>query len=240
MIIGKDSALRRLPDKSDPRRAMFLDGIRYSVEMADLAYGRLQSGLQALSTENDTDGSQEHASLFVEPFLDAWSIVDSIHRLRELLEHMPGSKKAKSPSYQLFARKTLPVRQFRNAIQHLRKELRQVSSPTWPVWGVLDWVTVIDAKKGLLRCCVMTAGRNITGEYPVCNPLGKKIRGLVDHITLQYKEDRLPISDTVRAVASVITPLQESLATEFQGMSSTGSDLLMRVTTQVTLEQSNP
>ncbi len=237
MIIGKDSALRRVPDGIDRRQAVFLDGIRYSVEMADLAYGRLRSGLWALSSEDGMDDAQGQVSPFVEPFLDAWSIVDSVHRLRQLLEQMPGLKKAKSPPYQLFLRKTSPVEQFRHAIQHLRNELDRMSSQRWPVWGVLDWVAVIDPNEGLLRCCVMTPGKIIDGKYPVCNPLGKEIERPVDHITLQYKQDRLGLSDTMRSVASVITPMQESLARQFQGMASTGSDLVVRTDMQVEVEQ---
>jgi len=239
MIIGKDSAFRRLPQGLDQRQATFLEGIRYSVEMADLAYSRLRSVLWSLSTEDGLEHTQQDVSPFVVPFLDAWSIVDSVHRLRQLLEHMPGLKRAKCSSYQLFVRKTSPVLQFRNAIQHLRKELDAMSCQSWPVWGVLDWVAVIHSEQGLLCCCVMTAGKTTSGKYPVCNPLGMQMESPVDHVTLQYKEDRLSLSDTMRSVASVVRPLQESLARQFHGMSSTGSDLIVRVAMQVQLDESD-
>ena len=42
MIIDEGSPFRRLPSELDRRQALFLDGIRYSVEMADLAHTRLR------------------------------------------------------------------------------------------------------------------------------------------------------------------------------------------------------
>ena len=121
---------------------------------------------------------------FAGPFLDAWSIVDSVHRLRELLEQLPGFARAKSPSYQVFVRKTADVEDFRNTIQHLRTELPQYAQNGWPVWGVLDWVAVVDEAEGLLRMCAIVAGRILSGECFLCNPLGKAIEQPVDHVTL--------------------------------------------------------
>lgn len=40
MIINNDSPLRRLPPL-DPKTTLILDGIRYSIEMADAAYSKL-------------------------------------------------------------------------------------------------------------------------------------------------------------------------------------------------------
>ena len=42
MIIGKDSSFRRLPTALSEEQKLFLDGIRYSVEMADIAHRSLK------------------------------------------------------------------------------------------------------------------------------------------------------------------------------------------------------
>jgi hypothetical protein len=47
---------------------MFLDGIRYSVQILDLAYRRLQSGLLTLSTQR-----RPQSDALTSVFLDAWS-----------------------------------------------------------------------------------------------------------------------------------------------------------------------
>lgn len=84
MIISDGSPLRRLPSELDRRQALFLDGIRYSVEMADLAYTRLRQTLFNLAEQRGSGTSLDHW-LFVSAVQDAWSLIDSLHRLRGLL-----------------------------------------------------------------------------------------------------------------------------------------------------------
>jgi len=45
MIIEDDSPFHQLPAALNRKQTLFLDGIRYSVEMADLAHSRLQAAL---------------------------------------------------------------------------------------------------------------------------------------------------------------------------------------------------
>lgn len=72
------------------KQALFIEGIRVSIEMADLAHQRLQGILPLLSSMQPIN-QEPHPS--VSAMLDAWSIVDSLHRLRGLMRHMPGIQK---------------------------------------------------------------------------------------------------------------------------------------------------
>jgi len=74
MIIGPDSPLRRLPTALDRKQALFLDGIRFSVEMADLAYQRLRHTL--LNFESSFDRSAAYSPGVV-AMIDAWVIIDN-------------------------------------------------------------------------------------------------------------------------------------------------------------------
>lgn len=237
MIIRKNSPFRRIPDKLNRRQATFLDGIRYSVEMADLAYERLRQSLFVITTEMSKKDLGLAPSPFVGPFSDAWLIVDSVHRLREILEQMPGFAKRKSPPYQVFRRSTLGVKDFRHTIQHLRNELDVMAANGCPVWGVLNWVAVTDPEAGLVRSCVIAAGRIISGQHPLCNPLGKAIESPVDHITLHCKHKCVSLSDTIRSVKAVIAPFEKSLAEQFKDMPRTGADLLICTKFQIKLER---
>jgi hypothetical protein len=63
MIIDEGSPFRRLPSELDRRQALFLDGIRYSVEMADLAHTRLRQTLFDIAKEQNRGAQANHWSL---------------------------------------------------------------------------------------------------------------------------------------------------------------------------------
>jgi len=89
VIIGQESVLRRIPAALARTQSLFIEGIRFSIEMADLAHSRLRETLPPLSRMENPVGESPSS---VSAMLDAWSIVDSLHRLRGLLRHMPGSR----------------------------------------------------------------------------------------------------------------------------------------------------
>lgn len=87
--IDKDSPLRNLPTNLNPQQGMFLDGIRYSMGMIYIAYNRLAFFLSTITEKIEKKDNSERPSTET-LFLDAWVIVDSVYRLRGLIEHMPG------------------------------------------------------------------------------------------------------------------------------------------------------
>jgi len=127
----------------DRRQAFFLEGIRFSIEMIDVTHQRLQNVLRHIS-----ERSHAGEKLTPEPFAcvlqDAWSVIDSVHRLRGLLNHIPGiSKRMRIPAIRYFFQDSAVVEVFRNTIQHLPEEIRnEPLDPTWSVWGNLSWCWV--------------------------------------------------------------------------------------------------
>ncbi len=237
-MLAPDSPLRRIPAALDRRQAMFIDGIRYSVEMIDLAYVRLCDSLFRIASQFENDKSQSDLpATFAAPFIDAWSIVDSIHRLRELLEQLPNAKRSKSPPYNLFRRKTALVTELRNIIQHLRKDLTIFAENDWPAYGVLDWLSVIDPQQGIVKACVMVSGKVRSGSFPVRNPVGLTIQGSIDHVTLQCKQERLGLSDAVRAIEPIVRGLEDSLRSQVADEPTDASDLCVCMTVKLNLEQ---
>ena len=107
----------------------------------------------------------------------------------------------------------------------------------WPVWGALDWVAVIDSDAGVVRSCVIVAGRTVSGRYHVCNPLGKAIVSPVDHITLHCKNEAVSLSDTMKSVKAVVAPLEKSLGRQFKDLPSTGADVFVCVDFKRDLER---
>src|SRR6266481_4749827 len=99
MIIGLDSELRRIPAALDPKQAFFVEGIRVCIEMIDFAHSRLQATLLKMDLQidsNHTPSPEENTSAL----LDAWSLIDSIHRLGDLARHLPNvSDRMRIPAF---------------------------------------------------------------------------------------------------------------------------------------------
>ncbi len=60
LIVGEESPLRQLPADLNCKQTLFLDGIRYSVEMADLAHARLRDTLLRLAVSQGRSRSYSH------------------------------------------------------------------------------------------------------------------------------------------------------------------------------------
>lgn len=226
MIITDDSPLRRLPANLDRKQTLFLDGIRYSVEMADLAHRRLRSTLYHLAENQAASENLDHLD-FVAAVQDAWSIVDSLHRLRGLLRQTPGFKQ-KTPNMQLFMRQTAAVEDLRNAVQHLNHEIDKLIGLDLPVWGTLSWFAAIDqeARTGFLGC--LFAGTLFKSkDIPLVNPAGKPLDLPVDLITLTAHSHTLDLSKVIKAVARLIEDLEKQLSNQFAGHPVAGGDLLL-------------
>lgn len=204
MIIEKDSPFRRLRADLAPQQASFLDGIRISAEMTDVAYNRLSDSLWKVSNENQL--IIPAACLF----LDAWAIIDSVHRLRDLMEQMPGLKK-NGPKYQLFQRATQSVSDFRNIVQHLRGELNEMANHGWPVWGSIAWIAVLDPESRLVSSCAIIPGRIQSVELDILNPADRTIVRRIDHITLSCKSDQISLTQLFEEVGKIVRFLEPCL-----------------------------
>jgi hypothetical protein len=72
-------------------------------------------------------------------FLRCWSFIDTVHRIRELAQVVPGLS-LKRAEVRRFLEATSIAEVFRHYIQHLRSELSKAPGNTFPVWGSLSWV----------------------------------------------------------------------------------------------------
>lgn len=142
MLVSKDSPLRRIPVNIPTKQILYFDGIRYSVETIDLAFGRLGCTLEKIVAL--PGGADELGPYIVEAMSDAWTIVDSIHRLRQLVRHVPGLKQ-KLPEVQLFLRRTSSIEDLRNFVQHFATEIHEFVEKRMALCGVLMWAPINDA-----------------------------------------------------------------------------------------------
>src|SRR5262249_16609843 len=107
--------------------------------MADIAYWRLFDLLQEMSSLPDTQLTTRQIATAM---LDAWSIVDSVHRLRDLLNDVRGVPH--DTWWQLFMRRTGDVADLRNEIQHQKdsKRIQSLIAKAEQIWGFLSWAEI--------------------------------------------------------------------------------------------------
>lgn len=218
MLPDKNSPLRNLPTALDPVQGLFLDGIRYGIEMADIAFSRLTDYLKVASVSKEPEGS------FAGAFLDAWAFVDSIHRLRELLQQMPNAKTGRNPSVRDFLSQTEVCRTLRNGFQHLRREISAMAGSLEPIHGVLKWIYLDSSETG--RSLAMASGKIRTEALiPVINPVGLDFFGQLDHIELDFRGSTARISYIHRLQVELTRKIDDSLRPQFAGQPLAGGDL---------------
>lgn len=225
MIIGPDSPLRKLPVNLDHKQRLYFDGIRYSIEMADLAYIRLKQTLHDLSTNREKLAGL-HYRHFVPAVLDTWSIIDSVHRLRGLIRQTPGFKQ-KSPGLILFDQKTSSVEELRNSVQHLNHTIENLLLESLPVWGIISWVFVTDEQAKSVLCFTLVPGTMFDRKPDVIvNPLGKSVDIPIGLITLTASGHAVCISDIMERVQQLTVKVEEQIKEQFAGLSSAAADML--------------
>ena len=199
------------------RQRLLLDGIRYSVLMTTYTIDRLRALLAALS-----DSRRPTASDYTNAFLDSWSIVDSCHRLRDLIRATPGIKQ-NEPNILLFLQRTRSVEDLRNYIQHTIGDIRTIEEMQKPFWGSLSWFRIYDQMHG--RICLLRIGSSHQKEetLPLVNPGGRRVKPPVDLLTLNAIGYEISLTEVAEAVATVENSIREQLSARFSLASLTGT-----------------
>jgi len=228
MPIGPDSPLRRIPARLESRQRLFLDGIRYSAEMTELAYARLCHTAEEATrrVNNEAELGALHSALF----LDAWSMVDSIHRLRALVLSLHALDGSAPP--QPFLDSTSAFYELRNLSQHLNRRLPGMASRNEPVWGSLSWVTGWPDQPNDCWITMAMAGAVVTTPgRPMVNPLGRTLRGPVDLVELTSRGDSLrpltvSLTEGIEHLQAYVASLERALAPQFSNEPTLGADIV--------------
>jgi hypothetical protein len=226
VIVGDESPLRRLPAELNQRQTLFLDGIRISIESADLSYARLRNTLMRLARQGDGPGETPLTGPdTAAAMLDAWSIVDSIRRLRAMLSQMPNL--ARSPRLRVFLEETKTFDDLRNVVQHFETTIPEMVDAGEPLWGHLTWVVVADREVGRLLTCALVPGTIRSGRVRAVNPAGIEMRDETDHIILTCHGHVAKLSDALLHLERLTRSLEASLEPQVRERPQAGSDLLI-------------
>lgn len=232
-IITRDSILRRLPGNLNRKQALYLDGIRHAVEIASLAYNRLQQTLTQIAL---ADLSEDYiVSRYTAAFLDAWCLVDAIDRFRSLWSSLPNSNyRAPEPGAKSFSELAQPIRNVRNVADHLAQRADYVVAQNGSALGVLSWFTATrqDGLEGVI--CTIVPGTLLTGmKTTIVNPVGHQIELPTGLIHLSAGEYRACLSDVIPEIATRIRQLESGFEQALRDLatepSQAGADLLLKL-----------
>jgi hypothetical protein len=163
---------------------------------------------------------------FTSAILDAWSMVDSVHRLRILVNKTPGIKK-QLPEFQIFERNTASIKDLRNFIQHLDEETQDLTGQNVPVWGVLSWFTMLDPNSQSGFTCTIVAGTIFhTMDGSLVNPLGKEVNIPVDLVTLIANNIAINLSDVMRHVERLTRFLEAGFEEPLKNVNPNQGDVM--------------
>lgn len=222
-MLDTQSCLRHIPPHVEARDKVILDGLRYSLEIADAAHRRLRETLWQISSGKDDDPVDE----YVGAVADAWSIVDSLNRLQTLC-------KSRSPYLggdfcTKYAESVSPVVKLRNAVQHLHARFDKLVADKEPVWGVLSWMICVGNPPSRFSLCAFAPGALRTGDVQMTDIPKRQFRQPVDAITLTADKTPISLSDLMLQTAEFAGTLDGELRSTFPVNGPSARDLYARV-----------
>lgn len=234
-ILSSTSPLVTLPEGLRPDHRAWFEGIRYSVQIADVAYRRLVSVLADMVSAAHR-GEKLAWDVHATCFGDAWTIVDGAYRLRELGERPPQglAKRPESPSpsavrYNDYIVATKHLKEMRHGIQHVDTQGPKVANDGMPVWGTLHWLTTFDG--GLTGyVSLLVAGTVLPGEVAVQNPADvTAFADVVDHVQLVAFGQTAQLTRLRVLMSTLARELERPLAEQFSGKPLAAADSFVSI-----------
>jgi len=221
MIVNYDSSLGALPDNIDSKQRVILDGMLYAFRIIDLAMNRLNVALAEISYEKG-DKNYRHFC-FTAAYSDIWSIINSIHSIRELVRKFDSERN--SDEVRGFLNDTEDASLLRNMINHLRGRYESLAAKKQATWGEIRWVML--SEDGSIKTHLISAGAVIEGKINVENPLGKEVSTGVNLVSLDAHGKTIYLADYIERTTVMARKLELMISRYSEGLPCTPSDTHM-------------
>jgi hypothetical protein len=222
MLLSDSSPLRRVPQALSDKQILVLNGLAFAAEMTHLSFARLRAGLADFTGHESDEGNRAEA--FIPALIDAWSIIESASRFRELLRHLPGLKR-RSPRYEEFDRELAALEDLRSSAHHVPTDVDRLVRLNSPVWGSLSWFVLHSLEPPWGTSCTIVAGATPEAEHVLMNPVGRALElSAPSIVTLTAHGSSVCLSDVAARVAELAQLLDESLARRFVNAPTLGPD----------------
>jgi hypothetical protein len=182
--------------RSDIRETGFyLDALRMSLAIARVAHGRLIASLASIEPIYVDTGSYDES--IASAFSDAWTLVDQLHRSREIIQQCRVISKRHTAT-QMFLRSTSRVEDLRNHVQHFRSGISRLPAISSPIFGCLAWVSEVEPK----RCYAIWSGSLLAGVQTHGCTYDQVEQKFVQRLLLVAGNQDLDLGDSVDSLFS--------------------------------------
>lgn len=222
ILLADDSPLRALPLNLDRAQMLLLDGISTSIDMTIVAYRQLQAAL--LEHVKATDQGTSSRAATVVAVMNAWTVVDVVHRLRLLVRRLRGLRHG--PAVRVFLNTAQLVEPLRHAVQHLDGQIERLLHNGRPIWGSISWAYMESPDAKEFRTLLLMPGTlGPRFKLPIVNPAGREMEVPIGLVTLTAAEGQdVCLSDIVPAVRLFGIRLERAAAAAFSALpDSTGA-----------------
>jgi hypothetical protein len=180
--------------------------------MVDVAYQQLISQLQSVCPRPPVNFGQR--GIFAAPaFLNAWSIIDNVHRLRGLIENFPRfAKKRQAVEVRGFLESAEAVEKLRNAVQHMEGQIRASAPQGYGIWGSLSWMFRADDENVL--SCFLTLGA-LMPAADIGRIAPAMMEPGVDGVALKVGETSVDLTRLMTTIPRLVGLLESLLAVQF-------------------------
>ena len=233
-MVSATSILRRLPPQLNRKQALFFDGLRHAVEIAQFAYERLEGTLTDLAISDQT--SKPEPATFTSAFVDAWAFVDAVDRFRCLWKLMPGIQILPPPrNAPMFRRLNEPIRELRNVADHLAQRADYVIASGGAALGVLTWCTFTDNERNAGVSCALLPGTLVATTGKLVNPADEPAQMTkTGRIHLEAGEHRACLSNILPELELRISEIEAQLEIQLSAAGldgqQAGSDCFIAMT----------
>lgn len=156
-MLSPNSSLRRVPSVLDPKQAIFIDGIRHSIDIIDLAYSRMRNTLSKIALAPPSSDELPEITPYI--FLDAWAMIDAIHKFEILYSKFPGmTRKQPEAGTKTFSELCESLIKIRNIADHPTGSAERLASGDGAVFGTLTWMTGFNTNPIEVYFCTLRPG----------------------------------------------------------------------------------
>ena len=226
-MLAPNSPFNRIPANLEARQRGWLEGLGFSIEIADLAMNRLADGLLNLMPLEGPSNLELRAAVIA----DAWTFLDAAWRLKRFLvdsrfPRAPGppveAKPAPEYTARAFGEAVSGIKSIRDGYQHLDNYAASLANEGEMVWGHISWATSPgDGKR--FRVHSLTASMATPGQPPkqLVAPTSLPTAPISD-ITLFAFGKSVNLSVIHTAIAEAAASFEAALSPQFEGMIGLG------------------
>ena len=157
-VIPENSPLRNPPADLSRNQVLLLDGLRYAAEMSDVAYERLSGKLQEIARSRSEPSTRDIAAAM----LDAWSVIDAVHRFVEIAGVLPGLPQG--TWLRLLRQRSSDALALRDDVQHQRERVEKGELQRGQIWGYLSWAEINDKGTHTGKWLMISPGADYVGD----------------------------------------------------------------------------